>query len=254
MTTTTLQYPGALTANSIQRNPAFKPVKTKENPIFLLAYAISAVLGFVFGLSMAVYFGPALGPAASFNSETANSSIAGPAGPIAAATISQPPSLQSQANTGEGSTSSALLPAVLDRSQARESSVGHPRHSVRLASARTRFHARFKNLLRRHSTAFRHTRIPVALPAATELARFDDAARPASFFIEGDASVADYDASLGTIETHEGKTFTVARTTNEGNALPWPDFLSSVHYRCDQSGNCTLFHAGITVSNVRTAS
>ncbi len=84
--------------------------------------------------------------------------------------------------------------------------------------------------------------LPVIAETATQNYRF---------FSEGDATVADFDASEGRIETYEGRTFVLGATT----AATAPDSLqdsgSSVHYRCDQSGSCTLSQAGQIMQNVR---
>jgi hypothetical protein len=121
--------------------------------------------------------------------------------------------------------------------------------AVRTISGRKRLAARRRSsymfrpyLLRRASTVSHATppveRIAYAVP------RY-------SFVIEGDVTVADYDASLGTIETHEGKTFIIGSTLAEGNAVPWQDYRANLHYRCDQSGTCTLMRAGVVVPNAR---
>jgi hypothetical protein len=107
--------------------------------------------------------------------------------------------------------------------------------------------------LRHKASKFRKMLVIVTKPKASENAKTADAVavRPASFSIEGDVTVAGYDALAGMIETREGKTFSVARAADESNGIPWADSLSNVHYRCDQSGNCTLFHGGWSVTNAR---
>lgn len=69
------------------------------------------------------------------------------------------------------------------------------------------------------------------------------------FFSEGDLTVADYDASTGTIESSDGRTFHVGPTVAMNNATSWDDYRSDVHYRCDQSGSCTLIRPGAIASN-----
>ena len=63
--------------------------------------------------------------------------------------------------------------------------------------------------------------------------------------------MADYDASAGLIETHEGKTFILGRTIGASSATPWQEYRANVHYRCDHSGNCTLTRAGVVAPNAR---
>lgn len=72
-----------------------------------------------------------------------------------------------------------------------------------------------------------------------------------SFFVEGDATVADFDSSSGMIQTDEGKTFLIGMPAGVSNGGPWQDYHRNVHYRCDQSGNCTISGAGVTVSNAK---
>lgn len=71
------------------------------------------------------------------------------------------------------------------------------------------------------------------------------------FFSEGDATVADFDASMGRIETYDGRTFVLGTSSIASAAASLQDSGSSVHYRCDQSGSCTLMRAGLVMQNVR---
>jgi hypothetical protein len=89
------------------------------------------------------------------------------------------------------------------------------------------------------------------LPPASETGRLDDAAEPFLFTVEGDVTVADYDASEGSIETHEGKTFVLDRAAGDSDTAPWQEYRANLHYRCDQSGNCTLFRDGVVVPNAK---
>jgi hypothetical protein len=68
------------------------------------------------------------------------------------------------------------------------------------------------------------------------------------FMIEGDATVADYDASTGLVETHEGRNFSIGSV---GAGTSWDDYSGHVHYRCDRGGNCTLSRAGVVVPHAR---
>jgi hypothetical protein len=71
------------------------------------------------------------------------------------------------------------------------------------------------------------------------------------FLSEGDVTVADFDASMGRIETYEGRTFELGTTAAASAPASLQDSGSSVHYRCDQSGSCTLYRAGLVLQNVR---
>jgi hypothetical protein len=71
------------------------------------------------------------------------------------------------------------------------------------------------------------------------------------FVSEGDVTVADFDASTGRIESYEGRTFVLGAMDVAWAASSLQDSGSSVHYRCDQSGSCTLMRAGLVLQNVR---
>ncbi len=71
------------------------------------------------------------------------------------------------------------------------------------------------------------------------------------FYSEGDFTVADFDASTGTIESYEGRTFVLGTTALATATTSLQDSGSSVHYRCDDNGSCTLFRAGLVMQNVR---
>jgi hypothetical protein len=74
-----------------------------------------------------------------------------------------------------------------------------------------------------------------------------------AFFIEGDDSIAMYDASSGTIETNSNRIFLIDKAGAEANALNQraADFPLDVHYRCDQNENCVLRSRGVGVLHGR---
>lgn len=74
---------------------------------------------------------------------------------------------------------------------------------------------------------------------------------PAVFYSEGDLTVADYDAASGTIESSDGRTFVVGPTVAVNNATSWDEYRADVHYRCNQSGSCTLIRPGVVASSAR---
>ena len=91
---------------------------------------------------------------------------------------------------------------------------------------------------------------PVAEPDAPtglELATAAAASGPFFLGIEGDVTVANYDAGTGAIQTYEGSNFLLAKAA-EPSAIPWQDFPFNVHYRCDESGNCMLIRRGATAN------
>ena len=83
----------------------------------------------------------------------------------------------------------------------------------------------------------------VALPAVTTT----------TFFTEGDVTVANFDGSANEarIETYEGSSFVVTSASGPGDASSLAEGGSNLHYRCDQSGNCTLSHSGLTIESAK---
>ncbi len=71
------------------------------------------------------------------------------------------------------------------------------------------------------------------------------------FTVEGTMTVSNYDSPAATIETYEGESFTLDKPANDTTAVSWLEYPADVHYRCDQSGNCTLIHAGVVENNAR---
>jgi len=80
---------------------------------------------------------------------------------------------------------------------------------------------------------------------------FNEGPKPSSIYTEGDFTVADYDAKGGTIESNDGRTFVVGITIVASNASSWDDYLPKVHYRCSQTGSCTLSGPGMVAPNAR---
>ena len=72
-----------------------------------------------------------------------------------------------------------------------------------------------------------------------------------TFMTEGDVTVASYDASLGRIDTFEGESFALNQIARLGDIVPLDAFPGSLHYRCDQSWNCTLFRDGASIISAR---
>jgi hypothetical protein len=75
-----------------------------------------------------------------------------------------------------------------------------------------------------------------------------------SFFTEGFSRIVDYDASAGTVETSEGRTFLILAPGSVSNSSSWQDYRSSVQYRCGSDGSCTLKCSGMVTLNARLIS
>jgi hypothetical protein len=86
-------------------------------------------------------------------------------------------------------------------------------------------------------------------------ARRPKAAKPApntvQFFIEGDDSIVDFEASNGNIVTRGRKLFSIEKNGTEAALLKGSDFPMRIHYRCDQNGNCSLMSQGAGVLHAR---
>jgi hypothetical protein len=93
--------------------------------------------------------------------------------------------------------------------------------------------------------------VAAAIAMSTAMESTESVSKPAGMMIEGDLTVADFDASTGTVETREGKSFSVNEAGSDGNTLAWQDYAGHVHYRCTQSGSCTLAGSGVTASGAK---
>lgn len=98
--------------------------------------------------------------------------------------------------------------------------------------------------------------LPSALAAASTAldgsqSGLDAAAKPAALYTEGDLTVADFDATDGTLQASDGTTFVLGTTVAASYATSWNSYHSLVHYRCDQAGSCVLMRAGAVAPNAR---
>jgi len=79
---------------------------------------------------------------------------------------------------------------------------------------------------------------------ASEPAASDSASNPAQTRIEGDLTVADFDASTGTLETREEEASPSARRAASGTQTTGRIMRGNVHYQCTQAGSCSLTAQG----------
>jgi hypothetical protein len=93
-----------------------------------------------------------------------------------------------------------------------------------------------------HGAVIEATSQPYDGTTALELATVAAAAGPFVLCIEGDVTVANYDSATGTVETFERQTYVLGSATGASGEIPWQDFPFNIHYRCDGSGSCTLYH------------
>jgi hypothetical protein len=238
-----LQFADVNDVNPTWQIPEAETLRIRDDSTIRFASAAVA-FGIVFGVALAATAGNVLVP---------------PSVPAQAVTVSSTavadssdasPSAHAQSHHRKASkpaitqSSSSVQPVALKVSTSRKSSASHHRHGPRKASlTRIAFHP--------HSSEA-SLRIPSApLPPPVSLESRPAPQMAVSFFVEGDATVADFDSSSGMIQTDEGKTFLIGMPAGVSNGGPWQDYHRNVHYRCDQSGNCTISGAGVTVSNAK---
>jgi hypothetical protein len=78
-----------------------------------------------------------------------------------------------------------------------------------------------------------------------------DDAKSSGSYSEGDLTVADYDATAGTILASDGRTFALGTTVGVDDASSWQDYRSNVHYKCGQNGSCMLTRHGAVAPNAK---
>jgi hypothetical protein len=222
------------------RPPAHAEFSTGTRNSAYALVAASAGLGLVFGLTLAVLAGNGQASAAPQDSASLPSHASGlqalPAsytGPVT--------SLLSQVDPQKGdSAASPLSSPAIDKSA--------------LGSLKGKKHGLRKSWNSMEGSGGNQPDDSPDSPAASEaptasqLTSYPSPAAPFFQELQGDATVAGFDAGTGTIETHEGQTFVLDQPAGENSAIHWPDFPFNVHYRCDQSGGCTLAHGGATAS------
>lgn len=82
-----------------------------------------------------------------------------------------------------------------------------------------------------------------AAAAASEAKKRREARSP-HYFVEGDASVRDYDPATDTLQTGSGQSFVVVKRAELATANAWAQSNAQIHYRCDTLSNCMLTRAG----------
>jgi hypothetical protein len=244
-----LQFADAADASKLWQIPDAETLRIKDDSTF--RYAVVAVaFGLLFGVTIAATAGSTMGPSAPFSTVSADASTAPLASPqvmkstpaAPANTAKSVPVLANRkANAGPAAAS---LPAAVKTTVLHKSFASHHRRSSRRAFVVRASFSRHPSMESPKATS-----APAPPPFTVETSQ----SAPASygFFTEGDATVADFDASTGMIETDQGKTFLIDKSAGDSYAGPWQDYHRNVHYRCDQMGNCTISGAGVVVPNAR---
>jgi hypothetical protein len=240
-----LQFVDGPDVNRTWQIPDAETLKIRDDSTFRFA-GIAIAFGLVFGVAVAATFGNQPGTLASPSVASADSNAASLTTPaVYHATHASPVSSQAEQQT-TAKPATAVLPVALKNFNSHKSGGVHHRHSVRKAAVS---HQSNSLASRASESAPKAPAVAAALPVREELKVIE--APAGLFFMEGDATVADFDAQMGRIETDEGKTFLIEKTASESLAGPWQDYHSNVHYRCDQMGNCTIRGAGVTLPNVK---
>jgi len=217
--------------------------------VHTLMYAtVGAALGTLVGVTLAATPWRANAPSPQVDFAQVSATVA-PAKSYPLASAGGAAHLQSQTvSQPTVHRSSAPAPPVVKTTPVRATSPAHRRHVSRGISAIGRSSSSPAPLYSYNPHIV--TNPPPAAPAAQAATPSNEPA-PLILAIEGDLTLVNYDASAGTIETQEGKTFLIGATVSESAAQRWQDSQGNVHFRCDLSGNCTLFHAGVVVHNAR---
>jgi hypothetical protein len=225
-------------------------LKVKVNPTY--HYAAGAVmLGFLVGTAVAVITGGTFSRVASNDSASVSSSAAASNGPLVAQAVQTPKVQMQVASQITATPAPSQLPVAVKTSAT-------PQQSAVILQ-----HVSSKDVAKKTSSSMRKASIEsspgvspnvvatAALAPESSAVSSDDAAKPFSFSIEGDFTIADFDTSNGMIETNEGKSFVIDMRVSDSNTTQLQDYSGNVHYRCDQTGSCTLHGAGVVVPNVK---
>jgi hypothetical protein len=221
-------------------------LKVKVNPTY--HYAAGAVmLGFLVGTAAAVLTGGPFSRLVLSDSAPVSSSVA----PVVAQAVQVSAVPMQAAKQVIAVPASSQLPVAVKASAApQQSAILVQSVSSKVVAKKTSSSIR-KASFASGSHVSDTVLAAATLPPASNAVSSDDAAKPFSFSIEGDFTIADFDTSNGMIETNEGKSFVIDMRVSDTNATPLQDYSGNVHYRCDQTGSCTLHGAGVVVPNVK---
>jgi hypothetical protein len=243
-------------ATPSKRGGASAPQKVVRMAVPMLFAAMGVSMGTLAGVATAFVSVPSASAASVDN---------GSSGTVQMAALVTPED-HGSANSTSGNDSAAAQPAVVEDSPAHratqsERAPGAERARVKTPSIdKTEAPATAPSEIR----PARRLAHPVNRPLRSEMATEPEVApiemdadqsipveeaKSSAFVSEGDLTVADYNPDQGTIETSDGRTFELGETVSMGQTVAWDQYRSNVHYRCEQSGNCTLQRAGAVTIN-----
>jgi hypothetical protein len=239
-----LQFANAADMSRAWQIPAAETVKIKDTSTG--RYAIVAVaFGLLFGITVAATTGNGISAVGSPDVASADS-IAANAGSQVVSQHALAVAPHAQAGGQRiASASPALVTVNLQRVVSHRSAAHYRRHGAHRTAAR-----KIALVMPAVVQAIVNVPAPASSLPASEQTKTNEVVA-ASYVMEGDATVADFNATTGMIETDEGKTFMLDKAETLIVAEPLGDYHRNVHYRCDQAGNCTLRGAGVVVSNAK---
>jgi hypothetical protein len=239
----------------------------------MLFAAMGVSLGTLAGVATAFVSVPMASAAAVTDSNSAPVQMAALAAPTAPAPAASTSSASNQASTQPA----AVEPATADPVEVEPVAVDPQVHrAIKVEDAPAAEGARAKTpSVDKTSTPetdpaetqpAKHLAHPVTRPLRTEVAAAPEVqpeqiemvidqpapveeAKSSTFYSEGDITVENYDAALGTIETTDGRTFELGETVTTGNTVAWDQYRANVHYRCEQGGSCVLQREGAVTVN-----
>lgn len=173
-----------------------------------------------------------------------------PAAPQMALVQAAPPKVMPVAQQAPKPLAAAKSTVPADTAVLKVSVNGKTRPGHKLVSRRRHFgHRRVHS---RHRAHFHLKSKAIAkLPVKVDAPKPVLDANLFTFTVEGDVTVASYDVSLRQLDTYEGETFALNQVASLGDVMPFDAYPASLHYRCDQSWNCTLFRDGSTILSAK---
>lgn len=216
----------------------------------LIYAAIGASLGIVSGTALAVQIWPVSSTVATTNLAQASASVTGLNGPLIAIPGQAALAMNEASTPSETAALSTPKPAALETRHVEKSTVIHHQFVATKATFENKLQASGGNHLSSSSIL---GSTAAAVPVSSQVAYPQVAVIAPVFMIEGDATVADFDANTGMVETRDGKSFSIGASVTATNVNSWQDYFGHVHYRCDPGGNCTLTRVGVVVPNAKLA-
>jgi hypothetical protein len=210
----------------------------------LVIAGVGAALGIIMGTILAgnSIRGTNAGP--SLHSVQAGSIASGTVAPPAAKPVQAPPVEQPVAQPGNSLASVAQSSIPVKASAAQPVTVSLEHRAVHSLTPRKRHLARHWHHARHRLHTSLLATIPAAAPSVFDVPTPDLSAKPFVFNVEGDVSLANFDALSKTIDTYEGESFALNQAPSGSSDIAWQESVPNIHYRCDQSGNCDLVRAG----------